>query len=93
MARSAFFTSSNGWNTTPVIGMLFVSTVAAARTSALPPDFLESPRETGGEAPETPWESSDLGDGEGLVAKDERDLEAIVGSSEIVESVFGFRAA
>lgn len=75
MARSAFFTSSNGWNTTPVIGILFVSTVAAVRTTDLPPVLVEKPRETGGEA--APWGSIGLGDRVGLVVKEETALEAI----------------
>lgn len=78
MARSAFFTSSNGWNTTPVIGILFVSTVEDATTTPLPPLLcLEKPIDiTDREAAEevTPWGSSDT---PGLALKEESALEAI----------------
>ena len=76
MARSAFFTSSNGWNTTPVIGILFVSTVEDAATTPLPLVCLEKLRDiTDGEAEEeTPWGSSDTA---GLAVKEESALDAI----------------
>lgn len=75
MARSAFFTSSNGWNTTPVIGILFVSTVEDATTTPLPPVLcLGKPIDITDGEEVTPWGSSDT---PGLALKEESALEAI----------------